>query len=432
MLNDSVEIDLLNDSNREMLTDTRMAIKNCILTEATINEYLGKEIKGYQTAGLEADKLYKVYRPLDEIERVLLQYNGLDLIDDHHPMNGLKDNRKYTIGATGESASLDGTKVLNTVFVTDKSAIRDIEMATKSRGQFGKRSLSCSYDYVPVFEQGVYDNKHYDVRIKDLKLDHVALVREGRVSSAMIADSNLEKDSYMKEFLKSALKGIFSLENIDDSQVQQVMLLNDKAKDNLEYEGKSKIEGKYEYHKTKKVDDDSAEEKDKEELERIKKSEKHEKEEIKNAKDKKAKDKHCAEDEESEEEDESKDKKSKDKKAKDYEAGKEHVKEIKDAITRELRETREVQLMCSKAIGGALSDSALVMDKEILLNDTLVRLGHKTEGKAYDTQKAILEALIHANAHTSNRKFVHINDSKATNSSFVYTVDNLTKLGGNK
>jgi hypothetical protein len=410
MFYDSIEIDLLNDGNREMLTENRMAIKNCVLTEATINDYLGKEIKGYKDAGLEPEKVYKVHRPLDEIEKVLLQYNGLDVIDDHHPMNGLKDNRKHAIGATGESATIDKYKVLNTVFVTDKSAIRDIEMATKSGGQFGKRCLSCSYDYTPVFENGVFENKHYDLWIKDLKLDHVALVQEGRVQNAQIADSNniLKKVNYMKEFMKSALKGIFGVEAINDSQIEQVMLLNDKAKDN-------------EYKETEKAkDSESAEEKDKEELERIKKMEKHEKEEIK-AKDKS---KDCADDEESEEEKEHK-------KAKDSES---KEKEIKDAIHKELKEIRNIQSLCSKAIGGALSDSALNLDKEILLNDTLTKLGHKTESKSYEMQKVMLETLVNANMGVkTNKQHISFNDSKNTGTNaFVYTVDNLKKLGSNK
>ena len=47
MLKDSIDL-LINDSNREMLTPNKLMVKNCILTEATVNEYLGKEIKNYQ------------------------------------------------------------------------------------------------------------------------------------------------------------------------------------------------------------------------------------------------------------------------------------------------------------------------------------------------------------------------------------------------
>ncbi len=418
MLFDSIEIDLLQDSNREMITENRMAIKNCTLTEATVNEYLGEEIKGYQEAGLLPYQRYKVYRPLAEIEKVLLQYNGLDVIDNHHSMNGMKDNRKFAVGATGESATLDGNKVLNTVFITDRQAIIDIEMATKSRGQYGKRCLSCSYDYTPIFEKGVFGNKHYDVRIIDLKLDHVALVQEGRVQSAKIADSNhLLKGINMNfEVMKTALKGLFGIETVNDHQIEQLMVFSDKAKDE-EHEKEKHVKDKKAKDKEHDEAEDS-EEKDKEELERIKKMEKHEKEEIK-GKDKKAKDKEHKEKDcmDSEEEKEKKE---------------HHEKEIKDAITKELKEIRTIQSLCSKVIGGALSDTALALDKEVLLNDTLKTLKQNVEGKSYEMQKVMLETLANANiSNTSNKQKIGFSDSNTTSSkSFVYTADDINKLGG--
>lgn len=399
MLFDSIEIDLLQDSNREMITDSRMAIKGCILTEATINEYLGKEIKGFMDAGFEPERRYKVYRPLEEIEKVLLQYNGLDLIDDHHTMNGLKTNRKFAVGATGESAILDGNKVLNTVFVTDKDAIQDIEMATKSRGQYGKRCLSCSYDYTPIFEKGVFDGKQYDVRIIDLKLDHVALVQEGRVQSAQIADSNnlLKGVKNMNfEVMKTALKGLFGIETANDSQIEQLMVFSDKAKDNEEKPDKNKD--------PKDDMDDSEEEKEKKEKE-IKDNEAKEKEEEEKAK------------------------------AKDNEVKEKEQKEcIKDAISKELKEIRTIHSLCTKVIG-TLSDTALALDKEVLLNDTLKTLKQNTDGKSYDMQKVMLETLANANNGTKvNNRIVGFSDSKTTtnNNSFVYTIDDINKLGSKK
>lgn len=424
MFTDSLDFDLLSDgSNREMITENRMAIKNCPLTEATVNEYLGKEIKGWKEAGLNPEERYKVYRPLEELEKSLFQYNGMDVVDDHHPMYGLKDNRKYAIGATGESATIDGHKVLNTIFITDKNAIRDIEMATKSRGQFGKRCLSCSYDYTPIFEKGVFQNKPYDIKIKDLKLDHIALVQEGRVQGAQIADSNhiLKGINYMREFMKSALKGIFGIETINDSQIEQVMLLNDKhaAKEHNKY------------HEEKDCMDNEQHEKDKEELARIKKMKKHEEEELEGEEypeDKKhedrMKDKEHEEHKDEEDEDYADDKKNR----------KHHNKAIKDAVATELKEIRNIQILCSKAIGGALSDSALELDKEVLLHDTLTKLGHEVEDKSYDIQKIMLETLIKANIgiNKNNKYHNNIHDSKNTNDKSVYTMDNIKKLIGSK
>ena len=406
MLQDCISLDLMQDSNREMITENRMAVKNCELTSEAINDYLGREIKSYGSYNLEPDKVYKVYRPRKELEKAIHQYNGLDLVDDHHPINGEKKNRHLTIGATGESATIDNAgKVLNTLFITDKSAIKDIELASKTNNQIGKRQLSCSYDYTPVFEKGVFNNKPYDLWIKDLKLDHVALVKEGRVANAMIADSNinLKGKNSMKEFIKSALKGIFGLETINDSQIEQVMLLNDAAKDN------DPAEKKYEVKDTehKKVEDSESEkEKDKEELERIKKMEKHEKEELK------AKDKDCM--------------------AKDEEKDKEcREKEIKDAVNSELKERIAVQNLCTQVIG-KLSDSALALDKETLINDALKVKGLNIDNKSYEIKKAMLEAIAQTSQVHSNGKIKQFNDAKHSSSKFKYSAEDIKKLTGAK
>lgn len=401
MLFDSQELNI-QDTNREMITENRMAVKNCILTAEAVNDYLGKEIKGHLDQRLEPNKIYKVYRPKQELEKALAQYNGLDVVDDHHSIKGEKTNRHLTIGASGESATINAQgKVLNTLFITDKKAIQDINNASQTHDSIGKRKLSCSYDYTPVFESGTFNNQKYDLWIKDLKLDHVALVKEGRVSDACIADSNiiLKGENLVKD-LKVKLKNILGVE-LNDSQLEATKTLFDS----VEYEGKQKTEGKYTYAKDieKEKDEeelkvkakDNEKEKDEEELKRIKKMEQHEKEELK---------------------------------AKDNE--KEKEKEIKDAISKEIKEIRIVQDLCSKVIGGRLSDSALMLDKEELINDTLKTKGFDIENKSYNDKKIMIETISKTLQTTQQTsiKNKQINDSKTTK--FVYNADKLKKLIG--
>lgn len=425
MIQDEIILNI-EDTNRELITPNRMAIKNCVLTEAIVNQYLGKEIKNYKESQLEPEKLYNVYRPLEELEKALNQYNGLDVVNEHHVINGEKINRHYTIGATGESATIENYKLFNTVFITDKEAIRDINMATKSNDEIGKRKLSCSYDYTPVLEKGIFRGMQYDLKIINLKLDHVALVKEGRVENALIADSNFFKvKNTMKEFLKSALKGIFGLETINDSQIEQVMLLKDSAE--LKKHEEQHVKDKHKKHHAKDdedMDDESQEEKDKEELEKIKQMEKHEKEEISH--NKKAKDKHkkhhakdnekdCTDDEDDEEI---------------------HKKAtLQDAINKEvakqLKEIKKIQNLCTKAIGGKLSDNALDMTKEELIHDTLIKCGLNVENKNYDMQEVMLETLVHSNAINKNIKLNNINDNYVlSKNNYQYDIKELKKMMG--
>jgi hypothetical protein len=364
-----------------------MSVKNCILTEATINEYLGREIKNWENNKLNPEQIYKVYRPIEEIQKALNQYNGLDLVDEHHSINGEKTNRHLTIGHSGESAKIEDNKLYNTIFITDKEAIKEINLATKTHDQIGKRKLSCSYDYTPIYEKGVFMGKNYDVRIVDLVLDHVALVKEGRVTSAKINDSNnTVKGNIMKDFVKNALKGIFGLETINDSQIEQVMLLADKASDNVDYEGKPKEDDKSKNEETKKAE--------------------------KEALDKKAKD---------EEEQAKKDKDLKDEEEKEKKDKAEMEKSISDAVNREIKSRMNLHINCAKALNiSRLSDSAIQQDKDTLITDTLTKCGVNVKDKSFNDKMIMLETLVSANIGATAKK-TNINDSRTINKNAMYT-----------
>ena len=66
-------------SNRTIDENGFLHVANNILSNAEISEYVGREILGYENLGLEPNKVYKIYRPADELEKSAHTFNNLPL-----------------------------------------------------------------------------------------------------------------------------------------------------------------------------------------------------------------------------------------------------------------------------------------------------------------------------------------------------------------
>ncbi|AXH73693.1 MAG: prohead protease [Caudoviricetes sp.] len=101
---------------------------------------------------------------------------------------------------------MDGNNMLGTVTVWAQDAIDQITIAD-TNPERGKKDLSCSYFYDLVPENGEFEGQKYDFKMVNIRGNHVALVPDGRVPTAMIADSNnnsILKGSGMKKTKKLA------------------------------------------------------------------------------------------------------------------------------------------------------------------------------------------------------------------------------------
>ena len=74
------------------------------------------------------------------------------------------------------------------------------------------RELSLSYAYTPVIKAGSFKGKHYDIVMKDIKANHLALVEAGRAGSDVrVCDSlpmelkQMEENTNVLEVLNKLL-----------------------------------------------------------------------------------------------------------------------------------------------------------------------------------------------------------------------------------
>lgn len=161
-------------------------IKNNPLSKVGVFPYLGSQI----SPDLEPDKIYMVYRPEEELSRPeVLETFKLIPITDEHTMLGtgagmMPAEKKGVHGVTGENSEYHNGLITCDIKIYSEQLKQEIEN--------GKKDLSvgyfCRYELTP----GVYNGQPYDAIQRDIKVNHIALVDEGRMGKDVrVMDSNI-------------------------------------------------------------------------------------------------------------------------------------------------------------------------------------------------------------------------------------------------
>ena len=212
------------------------------ISKATVNPYLGKEIPFSDEHGFDPEKIYYALRPADELEKAANTFNGLPLLLEHHEINAENPAKEWVVGSVGTDAVFEAPYLKNSMTVTDAQAIGYIE-----DGQAAE--ISCCYSYDPDFTSGEFtevdgSKVHYDLIMRNIKGNHVALVPEGRAGhDVKVADSmNAVKYSNVNERRMDNMNGI----PIDEFLAKFMPLASDEekaaAKSELEKMGETKDE----------------------------------------------------------------------------------------------------------------------------------------------------------------------------------------------
>lgn len=161
-----------------------LRVTGCNITKSQIRPYYGKEIPGWRDFGLDADTIYNVYCPEEELKKALESFNNLPLTREHIEVDVENVPKDKIVGSLGDHAEYKRPYVKNNLIVYDK---KDIDWILSGK----KKELSCGYRYTPVRQSGEFDGKHYDFIMTDIVGNHVALVKEGRAGhDVMVADES--------------------------------------------------------------------------------------------------------------------------------------------------------------------------------------------------------------------------------------------------
>jgi len=161
-------------SAREIDQNGFLEIKSNPLSKVGVFPYYGRSI-GLE--GLEADEIYMVYRPEEELadQECIDSFKLIPWIDEHEMLGSgfTPAEQKGVAGTTGEDIYFDDGYLKGNIRLFSEGLFDSI--------QSGKKELSCGYRCKYELAIGEFEGQSYDVIQKDIRGNHLALVQEGRM-----------------------------------------------------------------------------------------------------------------------------------------------------------------------------------------------------------------------------------------------------------
>ncbi len=155
------------------------------ISKEAVNPYYGYEIPGWESLGLDPERVYYGWRAGSELAAGAATFNGLPLLLDHYVDSASAPQKEHRVGSLGTDAVFRTPYLDNSLIVTDAAAIAAIASGAA-------KELSAAYMYDPVLAPGVFNGQPYDFVMTNIRGNHVALVEEGRAGhDVVVADARI-------------------------------------------------------------------------------------------------------------------------------------------------------------------------------------------------------------------------------------------------
>lgn len=192
-------------SKREEDQNGWLEVKDNPVTKEGVFNYLGRDI------GLDderADKIVRVYRPAEELEKALELFKNIPLIDDHELIGkeATPAEKKGVQGWVGEQVVFDSPYI--------KANLRIVSDSLISKIRNGKVDLSLGYKNDYEYVTGDFNGQRYDAIQRNIRPNHLALVDLGRTGKDVVVldhytiDSNNLGVNMTLEELKAAIAAL--------------------------------------------------------------------------------------------------------------------------------------------------------------------------------------------------------------------------------
>lgn len=174
----------LDRSARRIDVDGRLHVDRSHISKAIVSPYYGSEIPGYESLGLQADKIYRLLRDPVELERGAHSFARLPILSEHVYVKADDSRPDLVVGAIGSNVTFNDPYLDADTTIWNSEAIAAIESGDI-------KEFSCSYHYVADMTPGEYKGEAYDGRMTEIVGNHLALVEVGRAGSdVVVADNN--------------------------------------------------------------------------------------------------------------------------------------------------------------------------------------------------------------------------------------------------
>ena len=211
------ETPLVFDAGSRRRTDENgfLHVSRSHISREQVTGYLGEEVPGWEALGLDPARLYQVYRPGEELARAAPTCNGLPILWRHHHESAGEPRIEHRIGSMGTDAVYENGYLDNSLIFTVGDAIAAIEDGSC-------RELSLSYFYDPDPTPGVWNGQPYDIVMRNIRGNHLALVETGRAGPAVaVADAAPEEGTMKKKTVND--------EDIEQREVDAAQEIKEEA-----------------------------------------------------------------------------------------------------------------------------------------------------------------------------------------------------------
>jgi hypothetical protein len=164
---------IIDEKKRVLFTDSGFVLDNLQFDETKnvlrIPIVLAKEMVYHYDD-------YDAFRPRDELEAIASFIKGVP-VTRGHPEGKIVTDRSEVLGCAVD-AEFEDDELRAVLEITNKDLIEDIrtrKLRGVSPGHFSRLDKAAS---------GEYEGKHYDVTQRDIYVDHIAIVEEGRCNVA--------------------------------------------------------------------------------------------------------------------------------------------------------------------------------------------------------------------------------------------------------
>lgn len=164
--------------------DGHLHVKRTPISKACVNEYLGREIPGWEELGLDADRRYALLRDPEELAKAADSFNNKPLLFDHNPVSADEHDHTRTVGVVSNPV-FEAPYLYADLACWSGPAIRMVEDGSQ-------KELSSAYRYEPDMTPGTFAGVRYDGVMRNIAANHVALVRKGRAGpDVVVGDSSI-------------------------------------------------------------------------------------------------------------------------------------------------------------------------------------------------------------------------------------------------
>jgi hypothetical protein len=163
----------------------RLKVEWTNISKANVCPYLGKEIPGYQALGLDAAKVYMLWRHPDELAKAAHTFDMVPLMDEHIVTDADNPELHAVAGTIGSGVRFKYPYLQAPMAIWVGDSVDDVKTRKK-------RQLSCGYGYEPDMTPGhTPEGVAYDGVMRHIIGNHVTIVKAGRAGpDVLVADED--------------------------------------------------------------------------------------------------------------------------------------------------------------------------------------------------------------------------------------------------